>query len=108
MTYSDTMRGLVEAVNAEREKGGLPALTMDQDLSESASNWAYHMWKTGRMVHDRLDGFNGENIAWGQENVDEVMKSWMNSRGHRANILRASFTKIGVGRCENYWCQRFI
>ena len=55
---------------------------------------------------------SGENIAWGQKTPEDVMKAWMNSEGHRANILNARFTKIGVGyyqnaRGTNYWTQLF-
>ena len=54
----------------------------------------------------------GENIAWGQRSPQEVMNAWMNSSGHRANIMNPDFTTIGVGYYENangtdYWCQLF-
>ena len=54
----------------------------------------------------------GENIAWGQRSPEEVMEAWMNSSGHRANIMNPNFTTIGVGYYENakgidYWCQLF-
>lgn len=54
----------------------------------------------------------GENIAWGQKTPDEVMNAWMNSSGHRSNILNSKYTKIGVGvyEAENgrlYWTQLF-
>ncbi|MDF2592072.1 MAG: sporulation protein, partial [Clostridia bacterium] len=52
----------------------------------------------------------GENIAMGQRTPEEVVKAWMNSPGHRANILKSSFTHIGVGYVANgsYWTQMFI
>ena len=52
----------------------------------------------------------GENIAAGQKTASSVMNSWMNSSGHRANILNASYTQIGVGYVAqgNYWTQMFI
>ena len=52
----------------------------------------------------------GENIAYGQRTPAAVVDAWMNSSGHRANILNASYTQIGVGYCanENYWTQMFI
>lgn len=52
----------------------------------------------------------GENIAKGQRTPKEVVNAWMNSQGHRANILNSSFTKIGVGYVKdgNYWTQMFI
>ena len=52
----------------------------------------------------------GENIAMGQRTPQEVVNAWMNSPGHRANILNGDFTHIGVGYVEqgNYWTQQFI
>ena len=52
----------------------------------------------------------GENIAKGQQTPEAVVKAWMNSSGHRKNILNPSFTEIGVGYAEqgNYWTQMFI
>lgn len=52
----------------------------------------------------------GENIAMGQKTPEEVVKGWMNSPGHRANIMSTSFTHIGVGYAANgnYWTQQFI
>ena len=54
----------------------------------------------------------GENIAWGQKSPEAVMQAWMNSEGHRANILNKNFTKIGVGYYQNaagrnFWTQLF-
>ena len=49
----------------------------------------------------------GENIAMGQRSPQEVMEQWMNSQGHRQNILNGSFTKIGVGYVNGYWVQEF-
>ncbi|MCC8083808.1 MAG: CAP domain-containing protein, partial [Clostridium sp.] len=55
----------------------------------------------------------GENIAYGQTTPQQVMEGWMNSSGHRANILNANYTSIGVGHYKNgagvdYWAQLFI
>ena len=52
----------------------------------------------------------GENIAYGQRTPQAVVNAWMNSSGHRANILSASYTQIGVGYVAsgNYWTQMFI
>ncbi len=52
--------------------------------------------------------YAGENIAKGQRTPQEVMKSWMNSSGHRKNIMSANFTKIGVGYYNGEWVQEFI
>jgi uncharacterized protein YkwD len=53
--------------------------------------------------------YAGENIAMGQRSPQEVMKAWMNSAGHRANILSPNFTEIGIGYYSdgNYWVQQF-
>ena len=55
----------------------------------------------------------GENIAWGQKTPQEVMNVWMNSQGHRANILNTTFTEIGIGVYQEpsgtmYWTQLFL
>jgi uncharacterized YkwD family protein len=50
----------------------------------------------------------GENIAMGQRSPEEVMTQWMNSEGHRKNIMNPSFTTIGVGYTNGYWVQEFI
>ena len=56
--------------------------------------------------------FVGENIAWGQKSEKEVVKSWMNSRGHRKNILNNQYEKVGFGLQKDskgriYWCAVF-
>ena len=52
----------------------------------------------------------GENIAMGQSTPEQVVKAWMNSSGHRANILNKNYTHIGVGYVKDghYWTQMFI
>ena len=55
---------------------------------------------------------SGENIAWGQKSAEQVMNGWMNSDGHRANILNENFKNIGVGYYQNengrnHWVQLF-
>ncbi len=52
--------------------------------------------------------YAGENIASGQRTAAQVMNDWMNSSGHRANILNQNFTKIGVGYVNGKWVQMFI
>jgi len=54
--------------------------------------------------------YAGENIAYGQRTPQAVVNAWMNSSGHRANILNANYTQIGVGYVAdgNYWTQMFI
>ncbi|MGN0507365.1 MAG: CAP domain-containing protein [Lachnospiraceae bacterium] len=116
---------VVKLVNEERAKNGLSALTYDATLQRAAQVRAEEIVKS--FSHTRPNGSNfssvlkefgisarrsGENIAWGQKTPKEVVTAWMNSSGHRANILNANYTKIGVG-CNIspsgtiYWSQLF-
>lgn len=119
------IKEMVELVNAERAKEGLAPLTIDLKVQAAAMVRAKECEQ--RFSHTRPNGSSfatalkeqgvsyrssGENIAWGQRSPEEVMKAWMNSSGHRANIMNPNFTTIGVGYYENangtdYWCQLF-
>ena len=123
MSYAEQ---IVALVNQERAKAGLSPVEMDTQISAAALIRAKEI-KTS-FSHTRPDGrsfstvltdngirYNGsgENIAWGQKSPQQVMNAWMNSAGHRANILNARFTKLGVGHFKdsngtNYWAQLFI
>ena len=116
---------VVKLVNEERAKVGAGALTLDKEIEAAALVRAKEIEIS--FLHTRPDGRNfstaltdtgitfrssGENIAWGQRSPEEVVKAWMNSEGHRANILNTNFTKIGVGYYQNgagrnYWTQLF-
>lgn len=115
---------VVKLVNEERAKQGLSALTIKEDVTSAALVRAKEIQSS--FSHTRPDGSQfstaltqqnvsfrgaGENIAWGQKTPEEVMKAWMNSDGHRANILNKNFTSIGVGYENNngvgYWVQLF-
>lgn len=115
---------VVDLVNAERANVGLSALTMTDELNEAALVRAKESTKA--FSHTRPNGTSfwtvlkengisyrgaGENIAWGQSTPEEVVDAWMNSEGHRANILNKKFTSIGVGYHLNgktpYWSQLF-
>lgn len=116
---------VVALVNAERAKAGLNALTLDTEIASAALVRAKeteisfsHTRPDGRHFSTALNDSGisfrgaGENIAWGQKTPEEVMNGWMNSEGHRANILNPNFTKIGVGYYQNsagrnYWTQLF-
>jgi len=100
---------LLKALNSEREKHGLATLKLDRELLLQTRQHCMWMAKTGRMVHSSNSG--RENIAMGQENIEEVVSAWMNSGGHRANILSGS-TITGVASYEDengrtYWCEQF-
>lgn len=117
---------VVELVNAERAKAGLSSLTVDTKAASAAQKRAGEIQIS--FSHTRPDGSQfstaltqvgasfrgaGENIAYGQQSPEEVMKVWMNSAGHRANILNGSFTSIGVGHIRSaagvdYWTQMFM
>ena len=119
------IKEVVNLVNAERAKKGLAPLTISLDVQAAAMVRAKECEQL--FSHTRPDGSSfatalkeqgvsyrsaGENIAWGQRSPEEVMKAWMNSSGHRANIMNPNFTTIGVGYYENangtdYWCQLF-
>ncbi len=118
---------VAELVNIERQKAGLPALVFDSAVSNvartkskdmAANNYFAHQSPTYGSAGDMLTRFGirwsawGENIASGQRTPEAVVTAWMNSSGHRANILSSNFSKIGVGYAVNsngtpYWTQIF-
>lgn len=118
---------VVELVNVERQKAGLPALKIDSAISDVArmkskdmavNNYFAHQSPTYGSAGDMLTKYGikwsawGENIASGQRTPQAVVTAWMNSPGHRANILSSNFGRIGVGYVTNsngtpYWTQVF-
>lgn len=112
-------------VNQERAKAGLAPVELRTDLTSAAQIRAQETVTS--FSHTRPNGTSfytvlseqqisyrgaGENIAWGQRTAEAVMTAWMNSEGHRANILNPSFQYIGVGYYTNaqgtpYWAQLF-
>lgn len=116
---------VVRLVNVERSKRGLRPLAEDWELSRVARIKSQDMHDKGYFSHtsptygspfDMMKSFGikyrsaGENIARGQATPQAVVNAWMNSSGHRANILNSSFTHIGVGYVADgkYWTQMFI
>lgn len=115
---------VVRLVNIERKKAGLAELRHNWELSRVARYKSEDMRDKGYFSHtsptygspfQMMKSFGisyrtaGENIAKGQTTPAAVVKGWMNSPGHRANILKSSFTEIGVGYASgNYWTQMFI
>ena len=116
---------VVSLVNKERAKEGLAPLTIDWELARVAKYKSQDMHDKKYFSHtsptygspfDMMKNFGisyksaGENIAKGQTSAAQVMEAWMNSSGHRANIMDAKFTHIGVGYVKdgNYWTQMFI
>jgi uncharacterized protein YkwD len=101
---------IVSYTNQERVRYGLPPLQVDKGLMQTARDHASWMTRTRNMVHTRLAV--AENIAMGQPHSSDVVQSWMNSSGHRANILNPGHRRIGVAafRTEGgtiFWCQQF-
>jgi uncharacterized protein YkwD len=95
---------IVTLVNAQRAAHGLRPLNWSPCASRFAAPWSSHMAATSTLVHQSLSPIlgcpartAGENIAYGNVSADQMMSMWMNSPGHRANILNPAFTRIGVG-----------
>lgn len=119
---------VIRLTNIERSKRGLGALKANWQLSRVAryksqdminKNYFAHQSPTYGSPFDMMESFGlrfasaGENIAMGQRTPKEVVAAWMNSPGHRGNILSASFTEIGVGFAKDksgrcYWTQMFM
>ena len=116
---------VLRLVNAERARYGLAPLSMDDGAVKVAHLRAKEIVLS--FSHTRPDGSScftaakefgvtysaaGENIAYGYATPAQVVNGWMNSEGHRKNILSASFSKIGIGCYESrgvlYWSQFFI
>lgn len=119
---------VVRLVNVERSKNGLQPLTINWQVSRIAryksqdminKHYFSHTSPTYGSPFNMMENFGvkfsaaGENIAMGQRTPAEVVNAWMNSPGHRANILNPSYTQIGVGLAKDsngtcYWTQMFI
>ena len=130
---SQLINQVVELTNQERAKAGLQPLTLNNQLTQAAQDHSdsmavddffSHTGADGSSVGDRVreTGYNystaGENIAAGQRTAEDVVEGWMNSPGHRANILNPNYTEIGVGyellendtgsvNYNRYWTQVF-
>lgn len=127
-TESAMEQEVFELVNKVRVENGLHTLKWAEDLAEIARAHCADMINRGFFSHTNPDGEspfdrlknNGiayrsaaENIAYGQKDAQEVMNSWMNSSGHRANILSKTVKEIGIGAVKNtrgtiYWTQMFV
>lgn len=116
---------VLELTNAERQKQGLQPLTLDTELSKvarvksedmAANNYFDHTSPTYGTPFEMMKQFGisyssaAENIAQGQTTPAQVVEAWMNSQGHRENIMNSSYTHIGIGHAAdgNYWTQMFI
>ncbi len=119
---------VLELINIERSKNGLATLSINDNLNYVARMHSQDMHNRNFFSHTNPDGLSpfdrlkkhgisyryaAENIAAGQSSPDEVVKSWMGSKGHRENILNPNFKKIGIGYYNSekgyshYWTQCF-
>ena len=117
-------QAILSRVNTARAQNGLSPLTLDSAMTRAANVRAAELAK--RFSHTRPNGARGltalaeagvsyraagENIAAGQQTAQAVMAAWMNSSGHRANILSAKYSRLGVGQAvvggRTYWVQLF-
>jgi uncharacterized YkwD family protein len=122
---SQYVQQVIDLTNQQRSKNGLPALKADTQLNSVAQKKALDMQQNHYFSHtsptygspfDMMRDFGvtyksaGENIAQGQQTPQEVVTAWMNSEGHRKNILSASYTHIGIGyeASGKHWVQMFI
>nr|WP_030500821.1 CAP domain-containing protein [Micromonospora purpureochromogenes] len=122
---SAELQKVVTLVNQERAKAGCKALTVNAKLNLAAQRHSQdqadhkkmdHTGSNGSQPWDRVKaaGYSysmvGENVAWGYQTAAEVMDGWMNSEGHRKNILNCGYTQIGMGLARSngpYWTQVF-
>ena len=126
---NDQAKRMLDAVNNERNKEGVAPLTWCRNLASSSTAHAKDMAKRGYFEHDTPEGIDptgraetsgygggsGENIAVLQKSVVEVMDAWMNSQGHRENILESSYNHFGFGIARGrydgssgfFWVQNF-
>jgi len=118
-------RGVLDWTNAQRKAAGLTELVANEKLTLAARAHAANMAQYSKLDHnlggsvgDRVRaagyGFSaaGENIAWNSSTPGDTVKMWMNSSGHRANIMNGNYREIGIAvamnaRGEPYWAQIF-
>jgi uncharacterized protein YkwD len=104
-------RQLLEHTNAQRVRYGLQPLELDPQLQQSARQHCYWMARTGSLQHTTAPV--AENIAMGQRTTQEAIRDWLNSPGHRANMLHRDYTRVGVAAYQQsdgtiFWCQQFL
>ena len=122
---SDDEKGILDWTNAQRKGGGLSELVANEKLTLAARAHAANMARYSKLDHnlggsvgDRVRaagyGFSsaGENIAWNSSSPSETVRMWMNSSGHRANIMNANYSELGIAVAMNasgepYWAQIF-
>ncbi|MFG2991395.1 CAP domain-containing protein [Streptomyces sp. NPDC048257] len=121
---SGDVAAVLALVNQERAAAGCSAVSLNAKLTKAAQDHSADMASHSNMSHTGSDGSDpgaritragytwrtyGENVAYGYSSPEKVMEGWMNSQGHRENILNCSFKEIGIGLAQpgNYWTQDF-
>ncbi|MEV7546425.1 CAP domain-containing protein [Streptomyces sp. NPDC089915] len=121
---ADAQARVLALVNQERAAAGCPAVTVNAKLTKAAQDHSADMAAHADMSHTGSDGSDpgqritragyqwqtyGENVAYGYSTPEQVMEGWMNSPGHRRNILDCSYREIGIGLAQpgQYWTQDF-
>jgi uncharacterized protein YkwD len=129
LAQSDFQAQLLQMLNAERQKIGAPPLRISSQLAQAAQRHADDMAKNNFLSHEGSDGSTmesriqetgyafsaiAENVAGGQPTPESVIQTWLNSSGHRRNMLNPEYTEIGIGYATNsssqythYWTQVF-
>jgi uncharacterized protein YkwD len=120
--FGDFERQVFDLTNAERTKVGLTPFSLNDSLNRAAEGHSVDMATKKYFSHQGLDGsqpwdrmkaqgYNfsraAENIAFGQPTAKDVVTAWMNSAGHRANILNPNLKDLGIGFFDGYWTQNF-
>ncbi|OMJ19197.1 hypothetical protein AYI69_g4252 [Smittium culicis] len=119
--YPSYVIGVVCETNKKRKENNLPPLKIYQELNEIAQKHTKYMVKRKTLTHEDDEGtlgkrlskesvgwsFCAENVASGFDDEKKVVEAWMNSPGHRANILNTRIKAIGVGKDGYYWTQNF-
>jgi uncharacterized protein YkwD len=118
----DIAQRVLELSNAERSRVGAPPLSLHPQLTAAAQHHTNLMVQHNQMTHqlpgepglgDRISqagyqwGGVAENVAQGQSSPEEVVSTWMNSPGHRENLLNPELQHLGVGYANNFWTQKF-
>lgn len=119
---NQTRIAVCRLVNKERQSRGLAPVTLVWSHTKVAKNHSTDMYNRNYFSHTSPEGlrlsdrlkkagipynYAGENIAWGQPDAAKVMAAWMASSGHRSNILKPEFRKMGIGKTYSYWTQVF-
>ena len=107
LTLHQIEQNIVHYTNLERQRHGLPALQIDTSLMHSARRHCGWMANSQSLTHTTQS--LAENIAMGQNNSQQAVRDWMNSPGHRANMLNGSYKRVGAAAYTSrsgatYWC----